>query len=134
MDVGEALKLSRESLGLTQTDVSKAIGINRATYEAYEKSLITPELETMELMAELLGLDLVGFSDEPMNNTLIKISAPTAEYKTNIKEDKEDLTSEERMVLKYLEALDEKTRKNFLNEIKDKYIDIVSENLKKNGK
>lgn len=134
MDVGEALKISRESLGLSQTEVSKALGITRSTYEAYENSLLTPGCEIMETMAELLGLEFVSVTDEPLNNTIIKISAPTVEYKTNIKEDKEDLSSEERMVLKYLEALDENTRAKFLDDIKEKYMDIIVENMNKKEK
>ncbi len=131
MEVGEALRIARESLGLSQAEVSRAIGVKRSTYEAYENSLLTPGLEIMEVMAELLGLDLVGLSEEPRNNTIIKISAPTAEYKTNIKEDKETLSSEERMVLKYIEALDEQSRTKFLDDIKEKYIDIVVESMNK---
>ena len=134
MEVGEALRISRESLGLAQTDVWEVLGITRSTYEAYENSLLTPGLETMEVIADLLGLDLVGISELPLNNTVIKINQPTAEYKTNIKEDKEDLSSEERMVLKYIEALDEKAKAKFLEEIKEKYMDIVVDNLNKKRK
>lgn len=129
MNIGETLKQAREGLGLSQQDVADAAGIKRSTYASYENSKSTPNLEVLENLAMVLGFNFQNKKEEPESKTIIKLYSSAVEYETNINDGTEHLSSDERMLLKYLEILDGDDRKNFLEEIKTKYIDAIVEKL-----
>lgn len=51
---GHALRLKRESLKLTQTDIGDAIGVDRGTVSRYEKGEIAPDFDRMPALATVL--------------------------------------------------------------------------------
>lgn len=85
--------------------------------------------ETLKQAREGLGFNFQNKKEEPESKTIIKLYSSAVEYETNINDGTEHLSSDERMLLKYLEILDGDDRKNFLEEIKTKYIDAIVEKL-----
>jgi len=60
----KTLKQKRLALGLTQTQVSKAVGLSFDYYQYLELGVITPSIETLILLAKLLDIDLGDLNDE----------------------------------------------------------------------
>ncbi len=50
------LKRAREDLGLTQIDVSKAVGVSVASYRIWEQGGGNPGPENLEKLLKVLGL------------------------------------------------------------------------------
>ena len=51
MNTGDRLKLLRTKKKLTQTEVAKKTGINNKTLSGYENNVSTPDIETLQLLA-----------------------------------------------------------------------------------
>ncbi|MBE6782461.1 MAG: helix-turn-helix transcriptional regulator [Ruminococcaceae bacterium] len=130
MNLGDALKQLREELGLTQKDVAAAIGIKRTTYNSYENSKTVPKYDVMEKIAKFYELSLKNYSEEPKSHTLLTLNAPTVEYELP-KPDKElsGLTSDEKLLIRYLRTLEGKKRADFLEEVKNEYLEFVLKNF-----
>ena len=63
MDVGNNLREIRQSLKLTQADLSRRAGIKQPTISAIENGINNPALETLMLLSRALGCtvsDLIG--------------------------------------------------------------------------
>lgn len=63
MDVGNNLREIRQSLKITQADLSKRAGIKQPTISAIENGINKPALETLMLLSNALGCtvsDLIG--------------------------------------------------------------------------
>ena len=63
MDIGEALRLRRMQLKMTQQTLSQKTGIKQPTISAIENGINKPAIETIILISEALGCtvsDLVG--------------------------------------------------------------------------
>lgn len=60
------LRMLRESVGLTQEDLSKALGISRTRLASYEQGQREPNIELLEEIADYFNVDLdylIGRSD-----------------------------------------------------------------------
>lgn len=55
--VGDRLKKAREFKGVTQTTVSRDLGINNKTLSGYENNISEPDLETLAILAEYYECD-----------------------------------------------------------------------------
>lgn len=64
MTIGKQLKNLRKSQKMTQQYVSDRVGITRATLSNYEIDRRTPDLKTLQKLAECynVGLDYFGFA------------------------------------------------------------------------
>lgn len=68
MNIGGRIAYLRERRGLTQEELSQALGISRAALSHYEKNRREPDSETLTKLADLfkVSLDyLVGRTDNP---------------------------------------------------------------------
>lgn len=54
--VGRRLAASREALGLTQTELAKALNCKQNTWSVYESGLRMPDPELMALYADRFGI------------------------------------------------------------------------------
>lgn len=52
----EKMRKLRKSAGLTQEDLAKTLGVNRATVSKYENGLITPSIDQLEAIANALSV------------------------------------------------------------------------------
>lgn len=86
--IGDFLKKIRTEKNLTQTEISKLLGINRSTYANYEQNLREPNLSTLSSLCRVFDVDL---------NELIAQSS-----KNSFKPNKEFLKSVD-MLLKQIE-------------------------------
>ena len=59
--VADRLKKTRELKGVTQTAVSKNLGINSKTLSGYENNVAEPDLETLSLLAKYYECDINYF-------------------------------------------------------------------------
>lgn len=123
MSIGMALKKFRENAGYTQEQVAKHANIKRTTYVSYENSKTVPGYDIIEKIVSLFGITMQDFSNEVKHRNLLEISASSPEYKFKVEEKMAELTSEERMVIKYIRILDEQERADFFNNIKNDYLD-----------
>lgn len=55
--LGEKLKNARQKLNLTQKEVSDSIGIKKNTLSNYENDVSSPDLDTLDALFKLYGLD-----------------------------------------------------------------------------
>ena len=83
MTVGERLKAIRKEKGLTQKQVASGCGMADSAIRKYESGLITPKLETIQRIANALGvhvLDLLGVGNElDTYQSKIKFSSSSSE-------------------------------------------------------
>lgn len=57
------IRTARKKAGLTQEQLAKKIGVNRATLSKYESGLIEPSFSQVENIAKALGVDLIELAD-----------------------------------------------------------------------
>lgn len=65
--IGDRLKVLRSSLGRTQEEVSKAIGVSRAAYSHFENNRNEPDAETLGKLASYYDVTtdyLIGNTSE----------------------------------------------------------------------
>lgn len=65
MNIGENIKKIRIEKGLTRTDLAKFLKVSDSTISRYENNKREPSIDTLGLIADFLGvdiLDLLGFS------------------------------------------------------------------------
>lgn len=108
------LKELRESLGMTQEEFGKSIGIAKSTYNNYEKGIRDPKSDFWIAVAQKYNVTidyLMGYSDDPhritsrsISYTGLKISELIAEYRQTQDQDRlmseiENLVSADRETL-----------------------------------
>ena len=59
----------RKSLNMTQADLAKATGINRALLSRIESKDFMPSIEQLQKLGEVLGFDPAELFVEPSNKT-----------------------------------------------------------------
>ena len=52
------LKQRRKEMGMTQTDVAKAVGVSLFAYQNWEREVTTPKPENMEKLCKVLNIKL----------------------------------------------------------------------------
>ena len=58
MEIGNKLKLLRNSYGLTQTEFAKKLEISRVNYTRYENNKVRPDYETIIKIADFYDITL----------------------------------------------------------------------------
>ncbi|MBO5888591.1 MAG: helix-turn-helix transcriptional regulator [Clostridia bacterium] len=58
MEIGNKLKLLRNSYGLTQTEFAKKLEISRVNYTRYENNKVRPDYETLIKIADFYDITL----------------------------------------------------------------------------
>lgn len=69
--IGENIKKVRKQKHMTQRELAEAIGMRDAAISQYEKGIVTPPLETLKQLADVLGInpaDLIDYT--PMEKAL----------------------------------------------------------------
>lgn len=56
--LGSAIKNARESRGMTQDELSKAVGISRSSVAMYEKDQREPQINVLKRLSEVLAIPL----------------------------------------------------------------------------
>lgn len=64
MNIGEKIKHSRKTAGLTQKELGESLGVSAAMIAQYESGKRKPKLETLDKIATALGIDLWGLYDD----------------------------------------------------------------------
>ena len=74
IEIGELIRGRRQVLKLKQSDLSEMAGVNLRTIVQIEKSNVNPSLDTLQRIAEVLGLTirLEVKSDQPVRSQLVK--------------------------------------------------------------
>ena len=75
MEICEKLKLLRKERGLTQSEVGEAIGQERSTIACYETGKRTPDVHTLEKLANLYKVTLDHFSTKSDADIMIELLA-----------------------------------------------------------
>ncbi|MBQ7957266.1 MAG: helix-turn-helix transcriptional regulator [Clostridia bacterium] len=123
MSIGSALRFFRSKHGYTQAEVAEKIGIKRTTYISYENSKTVPPYDLVERFAEFYGVSMQDFENEIRSKTILQMNSEVPSYQITIRENMAELTSDERMVIKYIRLLDSEEKADFFEKIKDDYLD-----------
>ncbi len=107
LEIGENLKRLRKLNGLTQSDVARALNIDRTTYTYYEKGR-TPSLETLKKLTLIFDVSLAELLGEGIYAEKIRIASEDTEPK------KRDLylnPEEKQLIMRFRLCDDEDKRK-----------------------
>lgn len=80
MQIGEKLKLLRKERGLTQSQVGEAIGQERSTIACYESAKRTPDVATLERLADYFKVSLDYFSTKSEADIMVELLARTNSF------------------------------------------------------
>lgn len=61
MTIGESIKIERKKAGLTQKELGQKIGVTYQTVAQWENGYRNPKIETVEKLANALGIELAIF-------------------------------------------------------------------------
>ena len=67
-DIGNRLRLARESKDLKQLDVSQQLNINNKTLSSYERGTTLPDIETIQALAKFYEVSLMWLLDATCDN------------------------------------------------------------------
>ena len=119
MDIGRTLKSYRKAMGLTQTQISAVLGIDRTTYSCYEQNRNCPSLVSLLTLSRVFGVTVddilvdAGCSDDlndpdaPESQGIISVSRLS------------DLGDDEIALILRLRAENKKHLQQFLDILKD---------------
>ncbi|MBQ8533622.1 MAG: helix-turn-helix transcriptional regulator [Clostridia bacterium] len=113
MDISRTLKYYRKVNGLTQQQISLAIGKERSCYAKYESGAATPPLETIEKLADIFNIPLAAI----LNNTLTSPSADAE--KPMIFTAK---SYQEQELLSLFRQLDDDQKKQVVDELRNNFL------------
>ena len=85
--LGDILKRLREEKTLTQEDISEILKVKRQTYSAWERNVSSPDINTVDFLADYYGVSV----DYLLGKTMIKSPIETVAAH----HDGEDWTEEE---------------------------------------
>ena len=114
--ISEKLKLLRTKMGLTQSDIARAIGVERSTYTYYELGKTLPDWPTIKKLAKIFNINYYDLLEDQGKYVLQDYSNNF--QKINIGDLKPD---ECRLILLIRSAPDEKQKE---------IIEIIEEKLK----
>jgi transcriptional regulator with XRE-family HTH domain len=83
--ISEVLRQARKNAGLTQEELAKSSGLNRSTISKYESGVITPPVETLQLISAALNVSvayLLGekYTPQELSSVKEKLDSGTATY------------------------------------------------------
>lgn len=68
-NIGNRLRLARESKELKQLEVSQQLNINNKTLSSYERGTTLPDIETLKALSEFYSVSLTWLLDINSENT-----------------------------------------------------------------
>ena len=111
--VSEKLKLLRTRLGLTQLDVAKALGLERATYTNYELGRTLPDWPTIKRLAKIFNVDYYDLLEDDSKHVL-------QDYTRNLpKMNIGDLSPDERHLILLIRTASDEKKKEIINSIEE---------------
>ena len=128
MTIANKLKLHRQNSNFTQSEVAKALDIDRSTYSYYETGKTIPSLTTLGQIAKLFDINLYELlNDESSSEQLM--SDDSVKYETNIGKNLPTalLSGEEKKLLLIFRQLDDTGRNEILKRaatLKEKRLEI----------
>lgn len=63
MEISEKIKKLRTENNLTQDDLALKIHVSRQTISKWENNIVTPNLETLKVLAKVFNIDVIDFID-----------------------------------------------------------------------
>lgn len=72
MTTGNRIKEARKSKGLSQIELAKLTGISVNSIRLYEGNKRSPKVETLELIARCLNVDVYSLADWNQSNELLE--------------------------------------------------------------
>jgi transcriptional regulator with XRE-family HTH domain len=114
MKAGSKIKMLRESLGLRQQDVALYLKVSRELISMIENNEREINLENLEKLADLFGIELIELVDDKSDNVTIKaaLSFRADEIQTS---DLEQISKFQSVVKNYLKM------QTLINENRDDY-------------
>lgn len=80
MQIGDKVKLLRKERGLTQSQLGDAIGQERSTIACYESGKRTPDVVTLEKLADYFKVSLDYFSTKSEADIMVELLARTNSF------------------------------------------------------
>lgn len=114
MDISKSLKYYRKVNGLTQQQISLAIGKERSCYAKYEAGASTPPLETLEKLATIFNVPIVALLNNTLSSPVANASKPSV-FTAKTYEEQELLTLYRQLTTEQKTQLLEKLKQNYLN-------------------
>ena len=103
--VGENIKAFRVGMGLTQSQVADFLNVQRVIITYYESGQRTPNLDQMEKLADLFGIDLYDLLEEDQTKRIV--NSAFAFRAGNVNEQQLDgIASFRRIVKNYLNMIE----------------------------
>ena len=123
----------RKAAGMTQTDLSKLLGVNRATISKYENGTINLNVSQLQKIADALGVDVFSLADFDTATKMIEddMNQKEVPLSKSQKEASQLLTTKEMQHIKKYRLLNEAGKKKT-----DEYMEILlgNEDFKKGEK
>lgn len=125
----------RKAAGMTQTDLAKLLGVNRATISKYENGTINLNVSQLQKIADALGVDVFSLADWDTATKMIEDDINQKEEpvppKQEPKEVSQLLTTKEMQHIKKYRLLNEAGK-----EKTDEYMDLLlgNEDFRKSEK
>lgn len=115
--ISDGIRRARKSKGITQEDLAKVLGVNRATISKYESGAITPSIGQLCNIAVALQTDVGQIMGEEFtfhrlmeisNSQAIKLTTDAQAYRVSLLACYDDLNEEgQRIAVERLEELAE---------------------------
>ena len=128
MFVGNTLKKYRQFKKLKQKDVAEMLGVSRSTYTNYEtSSSFNPDLLTTLKFCEIFGVSINTFLDDCAIDSKEFIRSDGKKYEDDIDKSSEFdiLSSEEKLLIKYMRSLPEPIRLKFVTHLKEEIYSLM---------
>jgi transcriptional regulator with XRE-family HTH domain len=109
--LAQRIKEARRLKSLVQEDLARSLGVTVGTISGYERDYREPDLKTLARLAELLGVTtdyLLGISNNPNNDSELKINGISESISELSKENRETLERLIRMMQTEERIKDEK--------------------------
>ncbi len=128
MFVGNTLKKYRKFKKLKQKDIAEMLGVSRSTYTNYEtSSSFNPDLLTTLKFCEIFGVSINTFLDDCAIDSKEFIRSDGKKYEDDIDKSSEFdiLSSEEKLLIKYMRSLPEPIRLKFVTHLKEEIYSLM---------
>lgn len=114
MTVGERIKKTRESLGITQTELASQTGISKQNLYKYENNIITNiPSDKIEIIAKRLGISpaaLMGWDNSDDTTSTVNLASTAATYSRN-----KDTEKKIQLLARHIDNFPDEQRERILN-------------------
>ena len=118
MTVGERIKKTRESLGITQTELANLTGISKQNLYKYENNIITNiPSDKIEIIAKKLGISpaaLMGWENSDDTTSTVNVASTASTFSRN-----KDTEKRIKLLARHIDKFPEEQRERILNRFED---------------